>query len=100
MIGLTDVLNNIEAFAVLAIICVIVYVLFIKRKEVLYFLTGDDTIHWNVYDSIFCCCFQCCGLHTWEWTRHVSLFFCRASLRAESAFRRIPSLQPKLTLPS
>jgi len=74
MIGLTDVINNIEALVVLAIICVI---LFYKWRDLLYFLTGDDAIHWSVYDSIFCCCFQCCGLHTWEWTRHVSLFCCR-----------------------
>lgn len=74
MIGVTDVITNIEAFVILAIICVVLYY---KWKDILYWVTGDDTIHWNIYDTIFCCCFQCCGLHTWEWTRHVSLFCCR-----------------------
>jgi hypothetical protein len=72
-----DLLHNLVLIAIVALLCFLVYW---KWSAILYFLTGDDKIHWSLNDSVFCCCFQCCGLHHWDWTRHVTLYLCNCNL--------------------
>lgn len=46
------------------------------RDRVMKVLTGDDKLHGSVLDGIWCCCFQCCGVCTGDWTRNLTMFQC------------------------
>ncbi|CAK9061874.1 Hypothetical protein SCF082_LOCUS32336, partial [Durusdinium trenchii] len=46
------------------------------RARVMIVLTGDDKLHGSVLDFIWCCCFQCCGMCTGDWTRCLTMCTC------------------------
>jgi len=59
---------------ILVTIVIIVALFFICkfRKQIIILLTGDDRIHANILDFINWFWFRCCGLCSFDWTRHLT----------------------------
>lgn len=73
-----------EILVTLAVVVALIF-LWQYRARVMIVLTGDDKFHGNVLDCIWCCCFQCCGFCTGDWTRCLTMSqFCPRRLRRQN----------------
>lgn len=71
-----DPLQFVNEIVVISAVTVTLVLAWVNRGRVLQALTGDDRIHGDCLDFVWCFCCQGCGFCTGDWTRCLTRCFC------------------------